>query len=89
MQPSSTVDIWDSNICPGDFFPGDNYKLADLRDNFKHDFNTNKLSSTQLGTTQPQLGLSIFPKNLNDLSAYDDKKISRLNTTSPEYILSD
>ena len=33
--------------------------------------------------------LSIFPKNLNDLSAYDDKKISRLNTTSPEYILSD
>ena len=58
MEPSSTVDIWHSNICPGGFCPGDNYKLADLtlqaqrliqvifRDNFKHDFNTTKLSST-------------------------------------------
>ena len=58
MEPSSTVDIWHSNICPSDVCPGDNYKLADLtlqaqrliqvifRDNFKHDFNTTKLSST-------------------------------------------
>ena len=30
MEPSSTVDIWHSNICPGGFCPGDNYKLADL-----------------------------------------------------------
>ena len=26
MGPSSTIDIWHSNICPGDFCPGDNYK---------------------------------------------------------------
>ena len=25
MGPSSIVDIWHSNICPGDFCPGDNY----------------------------------------------------------------
>ena len=31
-----------------------------FRDNFKHDFNTTKLSSTQLGTTQPQLVSLIF-----------------------------
>ena len=77
MEPSSTVDIWHSNICPSDVCPGDNYKLADLtlqaqrliqvifRDNFKHDFNTTKLSSTQLGTTQPQLVHDIFCISLN------------------------
>ena len=67
VEPSLTVDIWHSNICPSDVCPGDNYKLADFtlqtqrliqvifRGNFKHGFNTTKLSSTQLGTTQPQL----------------------------------
>ena len=33
-----------------------------FRDNFNHDFNTTKLSSTQLGTTQPQLVYEIVIK---------------------------
>ena len=34
--------------------------LSYLKDNFKYDFKTTKLISTQLGTTQPQLVLQYY-----------------------------